>query len=254
MIEVFQTDAQRENPNRTRVGQPYGSPYGYKSLGLFSMDDDKNGDGIINEEDDYKIRQFGELHPGDIQYADLSGPDGVPDGKIDANDNHVIGYPVYPAWTFGLTPSVFYKGIDVSLFLQGSANSSINVRQFMTVPFENNGSNTAYEYYNNRWTPDHQDSKYPRATPSPYANNTENSDFWWVNTSYLRLKTLSIGYSLPHKWTERIKFGNVRLYLISHNLLTLSKLKHIDPEMGYSGRETAYPVMKATTFGLDITF
>src|SRR5690606_6209237 len=160
----------------------------------------------------------------------------------------------YPAWTFGLTPSLYYKGIDLTLFFQGSANSSINIRQFMTVPFENNGSNTAYEYMDNRWTPDNQSARYPRATPAPYANNTENSDFWWVNTSYLRLKTLSLGYTLPKKFTDRLTFKNVRVYLMSQNLLTLSKLKHIDPEMGYDDRETAYPVMKATTFGLDITF
>ena len=140
------------------------------------------------------------------------------------------------------------------MFFQGSANSSINARQFMTVPFENNGSNTAYEYMDNRWTPDHQSAKYPRATPAPYANNTENSDFWWVNTSYIRLKTLSVGYTIPAKVTDHLKFKNVRIYLMSQNLLTLSKLKHIDPEMGYDDRETAYPVMKATTFGLDITF
>lgn len=254
MIEVFQTDAERMNPNRTLVGRPYGTPFGYKSLGLFTTSDDKNGDGIINGEDGYNIVQFGELHPGDIRYADLSGPDGVPDGKIDANDLTVIGYPVYPAWTFGLTPSLYYKGIDLTLFFQGSANSSINIRQFMTVPFENNGSNTAYEYMDNRWTPDNQSARYPRATPAPYANNTENSDFWWVNTSYLRLKTLSLGYTLPKKFTDRLTFKNVRVYLMSQNLLTLSKLKHIDPEMGYDDRETAYPVMKATTFGLDITF
>src|SRR5690606_11997649 len=233
MIEVFQTDAERLNPNRTLVGRPFGTPYGYKSLGLFSTSDDKNGDGIINGEDGYNVNQFGELHPGDIRYADLSGPDGVPDGRIDANDLTVIGYPVYPAWTFGLTPSVYFKGFDIAMIFQVSAKSSSNASQFMSVPFENNGSNTAYEYMDNRWTPDHQSAKYPRATPAPYANNTENSDFWWVNTSYIRLKTLSVGYTIPAKVTDHLKFKNVRIYLMSQNLLTLSKLKHIDPEMGY---------------------
>nr|WKN36352.1 TonB-dependent receptor [Tunicatimonas sp. TK19036] len=254
MIEVFETDAERNNPNRTKVGQPFGSPYGYKSLGLFSTADDTNGDGIINAADGYTIEQFGELHPGDIRYADLSGPEGVPDGKIDANDETVIGYPVYPAMTFGLTSALDWKGFDVSLFLQGSSMSSINLRQFMTVPFENNGSNTSYEYYDNRWTPDNQDAKYPRATPSPYANNTKDSDFWWINSSYLRLKTAIIGYTFPKQLTDRLKIGSVRLYVTGQNLLTFSGIKHIDPELGYDDRETAYPVMKSTTFGLDITF
>lgn len=254
MVEVFQTDAERDNPNRTRVGRPFGTPYGYKSLGLFSTDDDSNGDGVIDGADGYDVAQFGVLHPGDIRYADLSGPDGVPDGIIDNNDLTVIGYPVYPEWTFGLTPSVHWKGVDVSLFFQGTANASINVRQFMTVPFENNGSNTGYEYFENRWTPDNQNARYPRATPSPQSNNTQNSDFWLMNASYLRLKTLSIGYTLPERMRNWLRVGNARIYMLSNNLLTFSQIKHIDPEMGYDDRETAYPVIKSTTFGLELTF
>jgi len=254
MIEVFQTDAERDNPNRTRVGRPFGTPYGYQSMGLFSTQDDINGDGVIDGADGYDVQQFGVLRPGDIRYADLSGPEGVPDGRIDNHDLTVIGYPVYPEWTFGLMPSVNWKGIDLSLFFQGSANSSVNLRQFMTVPFENNGSNTGYEYFNNRWTPENQSAKYPRATPSPQSNNVQNSDFWLVNSSYLRLKTLALGYTLPDKAKQWLGGGSLRLYMLSNNLLTFSKIKHIDPELGYDDRETAYPVIKSTTFGLELTF
>jgi TonB-linked SusC/RagA family outer membrane protein len=254
MVEVFETDAERNNPNRTKVGRPFGTPYGYKSLGLFSTADDHNGDGIVDSQDGYNVQQFGILHPGDIIYADLNGPNGVPDGNIDDYDLTVIGHPVYPAWTFGFTPSAEWKGLDLTLFFQGSAKSSINIRQFMTVPFENNGSNTAYEYYNNRWTPENQSAKYPRSTPAPYANNTKDSDFWMANTSYLRLKTASVGYRIPEKITKQWGIGSLRVYAIGQNLLTFSKLKYIDPEMGYSNRETSYPVMKSTTFGIELNF
>lgn len=254
MIEVFQTEGERNNPNRTRVGRPFGTPYGFKSLGLFSTQDDRNGDGVIDSKDGYNINQFGILHPGDIKYADLSGPNGIPDGVINDHDLTVIGHPVYPAWTFGLTPSAEWKGVDVSLFFQGSAKSSINIRQFMTVPFENNGSNTAYEYYNNRWTPENQNAKYPRSTPAPYANNTKDSDFWWSNSGYVRLKTVSLGYRIPERMTKQWGIGSIRVYAIGQNLFTISRIKHIDPEMGYSDRETAYPVMKSTTFGLELNF
>lgn len=254
MVEVFQTDAERNNPNRTRVGRPFGTPYGYQSLGLFSVADDINGDGFIDGADGYDIAQFGVLHPGDIRYADLSGPNGVPDGIIDSHDLTVIGHPVYPEWTFGVAPSAQWKGFDVTLFFQGTANASIDVRQFMTVPFENNGSNTGYEYFNNRWTPENQGARYPRATPSPQSNNTQGSDFWLINASYLRLKTLSVGYSLPERVNNLLRLGSARVYVLSNNLWTLSKIKHIDPEMGYDDRETAYPVIKSTTLGLEITF
>ncbi|MBA4410679.1 MAG: SusC/RagA family TonB-linked outer membrane protein [Odoribacter sp.] len=255
MLEVFETAAQKSNPNRTLTGQPFGSPYGYKALGLFTTAEDKNSDGIIDAANDgYAVTQFGVLHPGDIKYADLSGPDGKPDGKIDSNDETRIGYPVYPAMTFGLTPELNWKNVDVTLFFQGSAMSSINTYQFMTVPFENNASNTAYEYLNNRWTKDNQGAKYPRATPSPYANNNKASDFWMVNTSFLRLKTATIGYTVPKEITERLHIAGVRIYATGQNVLTFSKIKHVDPEMGYTNRENAYPVMKTTTFGLDVTF
>jgi len=251
MIEVFQSDADRDNPNRTRVGRPFQTPFGYKSLGLFGTADDVNGDGVIDAADGYTVEQFGELRPGDIRYADLSGPNGVPDGKIDAHDQTVIGYPAYPEWTFGLAPSAQWKGLDLALFFQGAANASLNVRQFTTVPFENNASNTGYEYFNNRWTPDSQNARYPRATPSPTANNSQGSDFWYANATYLRLKTLALGYTLPAKVTDRMRIGNVRLYLLANNLLTLSKIKHTDPE---GNGDVVYPVMKSTTFGLELTF
>src|SRR5690606_25750741 len=110
-----------------RTGRAYNTPFGYHALGLFSMQEDKNGDGIINEADGYTITQFGELHPGDIKYADIDGPDGKPDGKIDSYDETVIGYPVYPFISYGFTPSATWKGFDLSLFFQGSALSSFNI-------------------------------------------------------------------------------------------------------------------------------
>src|SRR5690606_5200306 len=80
-IEVFQSDAEAANPNRTLVGRQLGTPFGYKSLGLFKTSDDKDDNGIINAADGYNVTQFGELHPGDIRYADIDK-----DGNIDNDD------------------------------------------------------------------------------------------------------------------------------------------------------------------------
>jgi hypothetical protein len=257
MVEVYETAATFNNPNRKRTGRPYLAQFGYKSLGLFTTADDVNGDGIINSADGYNVTQFGTLRPGDIKYADLSGPNGdmIPDNKIDGNDETYIGYSDrYPLMTFGLSPSASWKGFDLNLFFQGAGMTSMNIYTFQTYPFFNNNSNLDYEYYNNRWTPKNQDSKYTRATSSPTVNNTSGSDFWIRNTSYLRLKNASFGYTIPSRITKAIKINSIRVYIGGQNLITFSNLKFMDPEMGYSARETAYPNMKSYTFGANITF
>jgi TonB-linked SusC/RagA family outer membrane protein len=255
MLQIFETSSTLDNPNRSRTGRAYNVPFGYHALGLFTTADDKNGDGIINSADGYNVTQFGVLHPGDIKYADISGPDGKPDGKIDAYDETVIGRPVYPSISYGFTGSASWKGFDVSLFFQGSALMSFNINStFQTLPFANNSSNTTTEYLDNRWTPTHPDAKYPRATQAPYANNTRNSDFWIINNGYLRLKTVLIGYSIPYSVINALHIQNVRLYVSGQNMLTFSKLKFMDPETGYDDRETAYPNQKVMTVGLNITF
>lgn len=253
MVEDFQTDAERANPNRNRIGKPFQTPFGYKSLGLFSTADDINNDGIIDTADNYNVQQFGELHPGDIRYADLSGPDGIPDGIIDVNDQTAIGDPTYPGITYGLNTAFTYKGFDFSLFFQGASRSSLNLRTFLTVPFSNNASNFSYEYFDNRWTPDTQDAKYPRATTAPYSNNTQDSDFWMEDTGYLRLKTGIIGYTLPKKVTNKLNISSIRFNLVAQNLFTFSGLDFVDPELGYSARENSYPVSKSVSFGVNLS-
>lgn len=256
MVQIFETDATFGNPNRRLTGRPFGTPFGYHSLGLFTTKDDKNGDGIIDGNDGYNVVQFGTLHPGDIKYADISGPDGVPDGKIDDNDKVVIGYyPGNPAMTYGLTTSLMWKGIDLSLFFQGSALTSTNIATFQTVAFQNNKSNSSYEYFNNHWTPNNEDARYPRATTSPYGNNTQISDFWMMNTSYLRLKTFICGYTLPDKFTQHLKIKSLRFYFTGQNLFTWSKLKFQDPETPSGSTESVYyPNMKSLTVGVNIIF
>jgi TonB-linked SusC/RagA family outer membrane protein len=259
MVQVYETSATYDNPNRRRTGRPYLTPFGYKSLGLFSTADDKNNDGVINSEDGYNITQFGELHPGDIRYADLRGQNGdlTPDRVIDQNDEVSIGYPIYPEMSYGFTPTAEWKGFDLSLFFQGSARASLRTFGFQTVCFRNDNSDTDYEYLNNHWTQDHQDAKYPRADLGPTANNGNDleTDFWMKNTNFLRLKTLTFGYTLPKSVLNSLKISNIRAYCSGQNLLTFSNLKYMDPETGaYDDVGTSYPLMKSFTFGLNVTF
>lgn len=255
MVETFETAATYDNPNRRRTGRPYGTVFGYQDLGLFSLSDDKNNDGIINAEDGYNITQWGTLHPGDIKYEDISGPEGTPDGKIDDNDEVVIGYPqYYPLMTFGINANAAFKGFDVSLFFQGCGmTSNAFHNNFQVIPFYNNNSNASYEYYNDHWSKDNPGGKYPIANSSPTANNNRASTFWQWNTSYLRLKNAQLGYTLPASVMRTIKIQSIRVYVASQNALTFSKLRFVDPEA--NGNEgTGYPNMRTFTVGANVTF
>lgn len=254
MIEMFETDATYNNPNRRRTGRPRNTQFGYHALGLFSTEDDKDGDGIINSEDGYDVEQFGELHPGDIKYEDISGPDGEPDGKIDANDRVVIGDPTYPAIVYGFTPSLRWKGFDLTVFFQGAAKVGLNTYGFQTVPFYNNDSNTDYEYFNDHWTPETQDATYPRATSAPYSNNIQTSDFWYKDASYLRLKTANLGYTLPRTVTNTVNIQSIRIYASARNILTFSKIDFMDPEQNPENPMATYPTQYSVNFGVDIVF
>jgi TonB-linked SusC/RagA family outer membrane protein len=251
VIQLYESPVTKNDPRRSRTGRQYNTVFGYKSLGLFTTADDKNGDGVINSTDGYTIAQFGTLRPGDIRYADLGGPNGAPDGKIDSYDETVIARPQTPAIIYGISANASWKGFDLSMLFQGSGISSFNVYGFMTVAHFNNNSNSSYEYYNNRWTTDHQNSKYPRAYSAPTNNNGQTSDFWFVNSSYLRLKTASLGYTIPERISSKVKMKNVRIYVTGQNIFTFGKLKFTDPE---TTGEQGYPIQKTFLVGFNTTF
>lgn len=259
-IEIFESLSTYNNPNRRRTGRQFNSQFGYKSLGLFHLSDDKNSDGKIDAADGYNVTQFGVLRPGNIKYADLSGPNGVPDGKITSDDETFIGYNPQPLITYGATLAASWKGFDASFFFQGAAKSSIGTQGFLTVPFSNNSSSTGYEFFNNRWTPSNDmGAKYPRTASSPNSNDTQGSDFWIRDASYLRLRTATIGYTIPSSIVKALKIKSVRFYVTGQNLLTFSKLDFIDPELSSGngnspGNDTATPILRSWTFGLNATF
>jgi TonB-linked SusC/RagA family outer membrane protein len=258
LTQVYETAATFDNPNRRVTGRPVNTQFGYHAMGLFQKSDDKNGDGVINGADGYTVNQFNAvLRPGDIKYEDVNH-----DGKIDANDIVPIGNSPVPLIDYGLNLNASWKGFDLSLFFQGAAKSTINVQSFITIPFDNNSSNTGYEYFDNRWTPSHPNAKYPIADVSPSSNNTQASDFWNRNASYVRLKTAQLGYSIPPRILKRISIKAFRVYVSGQNLLTLSPLKFMDPELGgvntagqiATGQEVIYPIQRVITVGFSATF
>ena len=261
LTQVYETASTYNNPNRRITGRPSGTQFGYHALGLFQQSDDKNGDGMINATDGYNVTQFGTLRPGDIKYQDVNG-----DGKIDANDQVPIGNSTTPLIYYGLNTTFTYKGFDLSLFFTGTAKSTMGLQTFVTVPFSSNNSNSGYEYFNNHWTPSTPNARYPIADQAPTSNNTQPSDFWTTSAAFLRLKTAQLGYTLPASITKALQIKSVRFYVSGQNLLTFSKMKFLDPEIGNpvsgsnaiggagSGAETIYPIQRVITGGLTATF
>ena len=246
LLEVFETNATFDNPNRRITGRPYNTQFGYHAIGYFNTTDfNPDGSlktGIANQSFDTK------LYPGDIRYEDVSGPNGKPDGVITPDDIVPIGKPATPEVIYGFSPSISYKGFDLSLLFPGAANRDFYMSVFA---FDNSSSATidALDY----WTPTHQNAVYPRITTQPTSNNTQGSSWWIRNGSYLRLKTGELGYTLPQDLMHKIKVQSARFYVSGQNILTWSKIKNFDPEISSSSGQY-YPQQKVISIGLNLTF
>jgi TonB-linked SusC/RagA family outer membrane protein len=239
-LQFFETATNFNNPNRRETGRPLGTLFGYQSLGFFNSDD---FDGTGNLKPGIAKQPWGQVFPGDLRYKDING-----DGKIDQTDFVPIGRDYRPEIVYGLSPSVSYKGFDVSALFQGAAN-----RDYYNQVFAFDNSSSVPVNTLDYWTPTHQNATYPRITTQPTINNTQFSSFWVLNSAYLRLKTATIGYTIPASVLQHAHIQSVRFYLSGQNLATWSKIKNFDPEvLERSGQY--YPQMKVITVGANVTF
>lgn len=257
LIETFETNAQRLNPNRARTGRPIGTYFGYHAIGYFKTDD-FNPDGTLKA--GIPAQPWGQVRPGDLRYADLAGPPGAdgrptaPDGKIDLNDETVTGFSNTPQIIYGIIPKISWKGFDLDLLFSGAARTSLQLFGSIVYPFDASASATKLEYQNH-WTPDNQNTLYPRLTGAPTTNNTQSSDWWVRNNSYIRLKQAEIGYRLPENIAKRVRMSSARIYISGQNLFTFTpKMKEIiDPEAS-SGNAQYYFQQRVITFGTNLSF
>jgi hypothetical protein len=247
---VMQPNGLIGNGSSLFIGHPMALYYGYVADGLFV--DDEDIDSWANMAAVNPSPQ-----PGDIRYKDISGPEGIPDGKVDATyDREVLGSQI-PKYTYGVNLGASYGGFDLNVLLQGIAGVTGRLSGFAGWALYNQFGNVQRWQYEGRWSDENPDrnAEYPRLEhiPNSGTNNTILSSFWTLNGSYIRIKNVQLGYNVPEQVLQKVKLSSARLYVSGENLHTFSNYrKGWDPEINGSGY--FYPIMAIYTLGLNITF
>ena len=222
------------------VGQPIGAFIGWETRGLFQTQDDV----------DNWASQVG-AEPGDIRFADTD--DGVGNGVINDEDRVIIGY-AQPKFIASLNNTLRYKDFDLSCFFQGVYGNKI----FNVTKVDMTSMSTVCNQYasvEDRWRGEGTSNSIPRAVYGDPNNNTRPSDRYIEDGSYLRLKSLTLGWSLPQKAVRSLGINGLRVYLEGTNLLTLTSYTGFDPEVGVSSIDWGtYPVTRTVSLGIDFKF
>lgn len=239
-------DATDGYSQRNKVDEAMNSYYIYRADGFFNSQE---------EADAYTAKYgnpFGKtFKAGDLRYVDTNK-----DGKLTADDREYCGSSD-PKIIYGFNINAGWKGIDLSLMFNGAAGVK---RLFDGYEVYGNFSGDAAHpatIWRDAWTPDNHDASMPRIfydTNSASSSRSVQSDFWLQDTSYLRLKNLQLGYTLPKGWLNSVGVENIRIYYSVENLLTFDKMKiNIDPE-STSQRLSSYPLLRTHAFGVNVTF
>ncbi|MBQ8243450.1 MAG: TonB-dependent receptor [Bacteroidaceae bacterium] len=247
------SDGKTEEINNNRiVGEPIGIIYGYETEGLFvdQAEIDAAPEQLVGKKN---------LKPGYVRYKDISGPNGVPDGKVDATyDRKVLGSTT-PTFYYGLNLSASYKGFDFSALLQGVGGHERLIGSYMAYAFYNGGNIQRWQA-ENMWTTKNPDkwAEYPRLeTYNMNHPSLQTSDYWLRNASFLRVKNVQIGYTLPKSFTQKIGIEQVRVYLSGQNLFSFNSFyKGWDPEneIGTGDQPSYYPINAIYSFGFNFKF
>lgn len=239
---------------RVAVGHPYGSYYVYKADGFLQSDEEATeymnkywpSDGSKGSNPFSKS-----FKAGDLKYVDTNG-----DGKINADDR-VYCNSSEPAFTFGLNLHAEYKGFDMQMFFNGAAKVSRVFDAYEVYGAFSGDAGHPASIWKDSWSVDNPNATMPRIftdTNSPSCYRNANSDFWLEDCSYLRLKNLQIGYTLPKSLVSKVGISNVRFYYSVENLFTIDNMRiSIDPE-ATSSRLSSYPLLRTHAFGVSITF
>lgn len=246
---VIQPNGMVGNGSTLFIGYPMEMYYGYKSDGVFISTDD-----IAEWANQTKVTPSPQ--PGDIRYVDLSGPEGVPDGVIDANyDRTFIGSRI-PKYSFGLNLSAQYKWFDLAAFFQGVTKVSGFLENYVGYAFRNLGTiqqwqiDGRFDANNPQRYPDYPRLEIITNVGTP---NTVASDFWILNASYLRFKNFQAGFTLPKRILDAMRIEKVRIYLSAENLFSINDYRQgWDPEINTGG--AYYPILSTYTLGVNVKF
>ena len=239
--------------HRSATGRSMNELWGLRAERLFTYDD-FNADGTLKEGiPSQEGVGAAVLHPGDIKYVDVDE-----DGVITEADEGFIGGTEDPRIVFGFGGVISYKNVDFNFFFQGTGDM---YRVIGNQPYFLPGGGTttegnAYSYnINDRWTEDNQDAYafWPRLTYGPNVNNYRRSTWWKKDMSFLRCKTIEVGYTFPKSWLQNFYVKSCRVFVSGNNLFCLSSFKLWDPELG-TNDGLKYPMNRSVMFGLDINF
>jgi tonB-linked outer membrane protein, susC/ragA family len=229
--------------SRAENGKPFPFFYGYKTAGIFQNTDEVKA---------YK-NDKGELLqptavPGDVRFVDVDG-----NGIIDANDRTDIGKGM-PDWTFGFNLGVSWKNFDLNMMWQGTAGNDIYDATRRT----DIATSNLPSWMLNRWTGEGTSNRIPRFVQGDNVN-WQSSDLYVYDGSYLRLKNIQLGYTLPAALTQKVFISSLRFYVAAENLFTFTKYHGFDPEISSGGTSLGidygvYPQARVWTIGTSLSF
>ncbi len=238
-------------PYMNLTGGPTGrQPALYDFVRLYQYSDfDQDENGKLTLKKDLP-QPMVEVFPGDAMYADKNG-----DGVVDGYDKMAYGFSERPEYVFGINGGIHYKGLDINMQWTGATNVAKMMEVEFRIPFTNAGKRGLLQYfYDDCWTEENQSGTLPRAAEKSEAWNSEPSTLWLKDASYLRLKTLSVGYTFKdYPLLDSMGVKELGLSLSGYNILTFSPLKTMDPE-SLTTNNGGYPIVKTYNLGLKINF